>query len=218
MSLFEQFLPPGPAKGTAADHVVARVLAVGFEWKAFTLFSLLFGIGLAAQYERTRARGVVFGTYVARRLGFLLALGLAHLFLVWNGDVLALYAVIGIVAAPPLRLPVRVLLVLALAMLVVHVLPLPYPTPFPSLEALVAHVSEAKRVYGFGSFGEALAFRSARCAPSPRSSSGRCRGRSASSCSARARGGPACSAASDRPSCAWSPLSACSAVAASCGQ
>ena len=86
-------------------------------------------------------------------------LGLAHLFLVWNGDVLTLYAVIGAIAAPLLRLPVRVLLALALALLVVHVLPLPYPTPFASFEAMQAHVAEANRVYGFGTFGEALAFR-----------------------------------------------------------
>jgi uncharacterized protein len=58
-----------------------------------------------------------------------------------------------------LRLPVRILFALGLALLVVHVLPLPFPTPFASLAALEAHVAEANRVYGFGTFGEALAFR-----------------------------------------------------------
>jgi uncharacterized protein len=159
VSLFQQFVPTTGGHGSAADQLVARVLVVGFEWKAFTLFSLLFGVGLAAQYERVRGRGIAFATYIARRLGFLLVLGLAHLFLVWNGDVLTLYAVIGALAAPLLRLPVRVLLALGVALLVVHVLPLPFPTPFASAEALQAHVAEANRVYGFGTFGEALAFR-----------------------------------------------------------
>lgn len=159
VSLFQQFLPGAGVQASAADRLVARVLVVGFEWKAFTLFSLLFGVGLAAQQERTRGRGVAFARYIARRLGFLLVLGLAHLFLVWNGDVLTLYAVIGAIAAPLLRLPIRVMLGLGVALLVVHVLPLPFPTPFQSADALAAHVAEANRVYGFGSFGDALAFR-----------------------------------------------------------
>lgn len=160
VSLFAQFLPnaAGPPE-SRADHAVARILAIGLEFKAFTLFSLLFGIGLAAQHERTRGRGVAFASYAARRLGFLLLLGLAHLFLVWDGDVLTLYAVLGILAAPLLGLPTRVLLVLAIALLGAHLYPLPFPPPFASFSALRNHVLEANRVYATGSFGEALAFR-----------------------------------------------------------
>lgn len=160
ISLFAQFLPSaGAPEPSRADHVVARVLVIGLEFKAFTLFSLLFGIGLAAQHERTRARDGAFGRYAARRLGFLLVLGVAHLFLVWNGDVLTLYAVLGIVAAPLLGLPVRVLLGLALVLFAAHLYPLPFPPPFASYAALRDHVLEANRVYPRGSFGEVLAFR-----------------------------------------------------------
>jgi uncharacterized protein len=161
VSLFQQFLPPpaNAAAGSRADHVVARVLAVGFEWKAFTLFSLLFGIGLAAQHERLPGRGVSFGRYAARRLAFLLVLGLVHLFLVWNGDVLTLYAVVGTLAAPLLGLSTRALLGLAAAFFVMHMLPLPFPTPFASFEALQLHVAEANRVYASGTFAETVAFR-----------------------------------------------------------
>ena len=160
VSLFAQFLPnaSGPPE-SRADHVVARILTIGLEFKAFTLFSLLFGIGLAAQHERTRGRGVAFGGYAARRLGFLLVLGLAHLFLVWNGDVLALYAVVGIALALLLRLSTRVLLVLAIALFGAHLYPLPFPPPFASFSALRHHVLEANRVYATGTFGETLAFR-----------------------------------------------------------
>ncbi len=160
VSLFAQFLvnagrsPPGPV-----DYVVSRILVIGLEFKAFTLFSLLFGVGLAAQRERTRARGGAFGSYAARRLGFLLVLGLVHLFLVWNGDVLTLYAVVGIVAAPLLRLSTRVLFVLAIALFVAHLCPLPFPPPFATYQALASHVSEAYDAYGSGTFSEALAFR-----------------------------------------------------------
>jgi uncharacterized protein len=161
VSLFAQFLPPSGAVASArgADHVVGRVVAIGLEWKAFTLFSLLFGVGLAAQHERLRGRGVAFATYAARRLGFLLVLGLVHLFVIWNGDVLTLYAVIGAVTAPLLRLRVRWLLGLAVAMFVVQVLPLPFPPPFASFQALQRHVVEAKQIYGYGTFADALSFR-----------------------------------------------------------
>jgi uncharacterized protein len=160
VSLFAQFLPgaAGPP-ASAADHVVARILAIGLEFKAFTLFTLLFGIGLAAQHERSRGRGVAFSTYAARRLGFLLVLGLAHLFLVWNGDVLTLYAVLGMLAATLLGLSTRVLMVLAIALFGAHLYPLPFPPPFASFSALRTHVLEANRVYATGTVGEVLAFR-----------------------------------------------------------
>ncbi|MEA2753601.1 MAG: uncharacterized protein QOI41_7744 [Myxococcales bacterium] len=158
VSLFAQFLVR-TARRSGADYVVSRMSAMGLEFKAFTLFSLLFGIGLAAQHERTRQRGVAFGRYAARRLGFLLVLGLAHLFLVWNGDVLTLYALLGIIAAPLLRLSTRALFALALALFVAHLCPLPFPTPFASYRALHDHVIESYDAYGRGTFGEALAFR-----------------------------------------------------------
>ena len=160
VSLFAQFLPGGgPQPAPGADYVVSRILAIALEFKAFTLFSLLFGIGLAAQHERIRARGVAFGSYAARRLGFLLVLGLAHLFLIWNGDVLTLYAVVGIVAVPLLGLSTRVLLALAVLCFAAHLAPLPFPPPFASVTALRHHVFEANQAYGAGTFGEALAFR-----------------------------------------------------------
>jgi uncharacterized protein len=160
VSLFAQFLPgaAGPPRSDA-DRVVARILAIGLEFKAFTLFTLLFGIGLAAQHERSRRRGIAFSSYAARRLGFLLVLGLAHLFLVWNGDVLTLYAVLGMLAATLLGLSTRVLLVLAVALFGAHLYPLPFPPPFASFSALRTHVLEANRVYATGTFGEVLAFR-----------------------------------------------------------
>src|SRR6478609_3093124 len=89
VSLFEQFLPPATG-GTAADHAVGSIVRVGLESKAFILFSLLFGVGLAAQHARAVARGSGFAPYAARRLTMLLAIGVTHLFLVWNGDILTL--------------------------------------------------------------------------------------------------------------------------------
>ncbi len=160
VSIFEQSLPRlGPARGTAADHVVAGIVTNGLESKALILFSLLFGVGLAAQAARAQARGDGFARYVTRRLGALLVIGLVHLFLIWSGDILALYAIVGLCAAPLLRLPSPVLVGLALACFVLQVAPLPYPRSFDTMEALQLHVETARLAYGAGTFGEALAFR-----------------------------------------------------------
>ncbi len=69
------------------------------EWlvvgKFYSIFSLLFGIGFALQLERLEARGEGAARYL-RRLAILFAIGLAHLTLLWMGDIVALYAVMGV--------------------------------------------------------------------------------------------------------------------------
>ena len=158
VSLFEQFLPPS-AVASPLNRVVAGIIRFGLESKSFILFSLLFGVGLEVQRQRCLARGVPFARYAARRLGFLLAVGLVHLFLIWNGDILTLYALTGLVAAPLLALPERALLPLALGLFVVDVLLWPYFSPFPDGAALVSHVRAARDVYAHGSFGQVFVFR-----------------------------------------------------------
>jgi uncharacterized protein len=68
------------------------------EWlivgKFYSIFSLLFGIGFAIQLGRLEKRGEGVPRYL-RRLGVLFLIGLAHLYLLWMGDIVALYAVMG---------------------------------------------------------------------------------------------------------------------------
>ena len=63
--------------------------------KFITLFSLLFGLGFAVQLMRAEERGTDGRGVYVRRLGVLLLIGLAHWALLWWGDVLRLYAVLG---------------------------------------------------------------------------------------------------------------------------
>ena len=147
-SLFEEFLH-GPEDGGRAR------CRFGLEFKAVTLFSLLFGIGLEAQRERIEG----FDRYILRRLVFLLVVGLAHLFLVWNGDILTLYALCGLVVAPLLRLPTRALLGLAILLFVLQIAPVPYPPPFGTGADLREHVEAAGHGYRYGTFVQALKFR-----------------------------------------------------------
>lgn len=69
-----------------------RTLAEG---KFYTLFSFLFGLGMAIQMQRIADRGGRFVRLYVRRLLVLLAIGLAHALLLWFGDILTLYALVG---------------------------------------------------------------------------------------------------------------------------
>ncbi|MFN8357650.1 MAG: DUF418 domain-containing protein [Spirosomataceae bacterium] len=63
--------------------------------KFYTLFSLLFGIGFSIILVRNQQRGTNPLRIFYRRLGVLLCFGLAHLLLLWEGDILFLYALVG---------------------------------------------------------------------------------------------------------------------------
>ena len=65
------------------------------ESRFMSLFSLLFGVGLAVQWDRMAQRGTAPKPWIKRRLGWLLVIGLLHGFFIWFGDVLALYALCG---------------------------------------------------------------------------------------------------------------------------
>src|SRR3954471_6578005 len=92
VSIFQQFLASTAC--SEADRLAERIVAVGFESKAFCLFSLLFGVGLAIQFDRLSATGRPL-YWLARRLAVLLAFGLVHLLFIWNGDILTEYALAG---------------------------------------------------------------------------------------------------------------------------
>lgn len=62
------------------------------EGKFYTIFAFLFGFGASLQLDRLGLRGL---KVYRKRLWALLFIGVAHLFLVWAGDILALYALLG---------------------------------------------------------------------------------------------------------------------------
>ena len=80
----------------AFDLVVLKAMELLVSSKAITLFSLLFGLGFAIQLERAQARGAGGLRHYLQRLGWLLIIGLAHSYLIWWGDILTIYAVVGL--------------------------------------------------------------------------------------------------------------------------
>ena len=67
------------------------------DFKFYTLFAMLFGLGFAMQLSRTSKTGRSFLPVYVRRLSILFFIGIGHAFLIWFGDILHLYAIVGFV-------------------------------------------------------------------------------------------------------------------------
>ena len=80
---------------TRLANVFANVQWYFVEERFFTLLCFLFGAGFAIQLLRAEERGVdVKATYTRRSIA-LLAIGLIHGLLIWNGDILTMYALVS---------------------------------------------------------------------------------------------------------------------------
>ena len=77
---------------TTADHIAVFFEHVFVDQKFYSIFSLLFGIGFGVQLSRGGDAAV---PRFRRRLRILLAIGAIHAFLIWAGDILMLYALLG---------------------------------------------------------------------------------------------------------------------------
>lgn len=79
------------------DHTLQFWEHVFIEGKFYSIFSLLFGWGMALQLKRSELKGLTPVSFMRRRLTFMFLLGLAHLLLLWTGDIVAFYALVGFV-------------------------------------------------------------------------------------------------------------------------
>jgi uncharacterized protein len=64
--------------------------------KFISIFSFLFGLGFALQMQRASGRGGAVRPLYVRRMLWLFLFGVAHAFLIYYGDILHLYAVLGL--------------------------------------------------------------------------------------------------------------------------
>ena len=104
-----------------------------FYSKFFTIFSFLFGLGVALQIQRSVKKGTYSFSFFFRRFGALLLFGAAHILFLWSGDILHLYATLGFLLLLLFKLSPRALLVLSA---VVFLFPF-YSVLFEQLMSLV---------------------------------------------------------------------------------
>ncbi|WP_197034826.1 DUF418 domain-containing protein [Glycomyces sp. NRRL B-16210] len=111
--------------GAALDRVVAGLQVLLVDGRALPMFAALFGYGLARLAARRQDAGLEerqVKRLVRRRSAWLLAFGFAHALLLFFGDILAAYGLIGLVFARLLWSRDRVLVRTAVVTAVVHVL------------------------------------------------------------------------------------------------
>lgn len=113
-------LPGGPA-----DEVAGWFIWLFAEDKFYPLLAFLFGLGFSIQLARAESHGAHFLPVYRRRLLALLLIGLAHSFLIWSGDILARYAIVGFLLIPFRSCREKTLLVFAVVCLLIPIALLP---------------------------------------------------------------------------------------------
>lgn len=103
----------GPA--SVADQAVFAGVLLLFEGKMRLLFTLLFGASMLLFIDRAEARGLNGARLQLRRLGWLALFGWLHYALLWHGDILLLYALIGLIAFAMRKTSALALAIIAIA-------------------------------------------------------------------------------------------------------
>lgn len=114
MEFYAQPLESGWTEASGLLDGAARWLSIAlFQAKSYLVFALLFGYGLGIQLARSAASGSPLGRRYARRMLGLFLLGSLHAVLLFSGDILMAYAVLGALLWPLRRVRERELLFVA---------------------------------------------------------------------------------------------------------
>lgn len=155
------------AKATSLDMGFATFDLVLIQGKARACFALLFGLGFGILMERAAAKGQGFTGFYLRRMLVLLAIGLVNLALLFWGDILILYALLGMVMLLFRGASDRALLVLGFALILIPPLLAGAiegitGAPMPNLAGLPPEAAEAVQgltapIYRHGNFASYVA-------------------------------------------------------------
>ena len=161
--------PPGPdfMLFSPADRVVSQLEHLLTFGKFFTIFSFLFGLSFAIQLRNATEKGVGFSGRFTWRLVVLGLIALVHSAF-FTGDILIIYAFLGLLLIPFRKMKTRTLLIVALILvfnipgLLLGIAQVSMPPPTPEQVAANAELGaqfarDAQRVYEIkqsGSFAE----------------------------------------------------------------
>lgn len=89
-----------PVDGSPAELVVQTVMVLAVDLRTYPMFAFLFGYGIVQLQQRQLAAGndrAGVRRILRRRNWWLLAFGLVHAVLLWEGDILGIYGLVGLV-------------------------------------------------------------------------------------------------------------------------
>lgn len=156
---------PDPAVRGPLDQALYALITLLFETKFYLLFSFLFGYSFTLQMTAASRAGASFRPRMLRRLLGLAVFGILHATLLYHGDILTIYALLGVIlvlaehwdARRAVRVALTLLGVNALVWFVLSGLAFAEPTAFATdAAAELRNVRQA--LTGFtGSPGEVVA-------------------------------------------------------------
>ncbi|CAM3100482.1 DUF418 domain-containing protein [Filibacter tadaridae] len=162
------YMDPYTWFSSPSDEMTYKWIDIFIEGSFYPIFALLFGYGLNMQYEKAKMNDTPYASLLARRLGILLVFGLIHALLIWPGDVLFTYALMGFVMIAFMRIPKKWLVSLAI---VLYVLPsgmlylLTYMLEKANPNAMMEGYADIHQIelsisaYAHGTFAEIFSFR-----------------------------------------------------------
>ncbi len=162
MSFFGADMLDAAARRAMPGGRAGEGVLFGINWlvegKFYSIFSMLLGAGFAIQAARAESRGTGprrFHAFFRRRMAVLIAIGLAHMYGLWSGDILTLYGIMGLLLPTMSRLAATArtatIVGLFLAPLAAHAVVLASGgryDPRPPFAALGAEVRERLGVAG----------------------------------------------------------------------
>ncbi len=110
------FLPEEAATAmptSSWDYFTKYFLSIFVDGKFYTIFSLLFGIGFSIIISNVTKRGGNAYVIFYRRMFVLLIIGFLHLMYIWSGDILMLYALMGMILPLFIKVSDKILLWIA---------------------------------------------------------------------------------------------------------
>ena len=120
---FSAYMNPTVAGGAEGWNLTTWLVAMTFwDGKMRCIFSMLFGTSAILLLDRAERRGV--GIEAAdiyyRRTMWLILIGMLHAYLIWYGDILYPYGVVGLLLFPLRRASAKALIIAGAAIIVIH--------------------------------------------------------------------------------------------------
>ena len=115
--IFSVYPTSSPVWLTTLDNITSNIVFTLFAGKAYAIFALLFGFTFCVQYTNSKNKGVDFGYRFLWRLVGLVLLSTINAAFFPGGDILLLYAIVGVELFVVRNLNNRVILALAILFL-----------------------------------------------------------------------------------------------------
>ena len=146
------------------DKSAEWIVNTFFSGKFNSIFSFLFGLGLTIQMTRAAERGIGVTAVYLRRIAVLFAMGVVHALLIWDGDVLHMYALLGLVLLAIRRVSDKTVFAMILVAFLLPGARAAYAavTQEPWLvarEEMPARYQAETRIYQHGSYAEQVTLR-----------------------------------------------------------